>query len=120
MGSLKFKEAALAREARPRRPCGTCARPPPLPLRGPGGARGRRPYLRLPTVALLPFLDVPVPALAAAGRRPDVGQVEEAHAHALLQAGLQVLPAAAAEQHGEGVPAERTRQSVTGARRRLS
>lgn len=82
--------------------------PPPFSLLRPDRMRGRRPYLRLPTVTLLSFLDVPVATLAAAGGLPDVGQVEEAHAHALLQAGLQVLPAAAAEQHGEGVPAEET------------
>lgn len=63
-------------------------------------------YLRLPTVALLALFHVSVPALLAPEGRLHLRQVEKTHAHALLQAGLQVLPAAAAEHHGERVPAE--------------
>lgn len=61
-------------------------------------------HLRLPAVTLFSFLHVAVPTLAAPEGLLDLWQVEEAHPHAFLQAGLQVLPAAAAEHHGERVP----------------
>lgn len=70
--------------------------------------RTQVPYLWLPTVTLFSFFDISVPTLWAPKRLLNFWQVEEAHAHAFLQAGLQVLPAAAAEHHGEGVPAERS------------
>lgn len=72
-------------------------------------------YLWLPTVTLLSFLDISVPTLLAPERLPDLRQVKQAHAHALLQAGLQVPPAAAAEHHGERVPAEKSPTSAVSA-----
>lgn len=75
-------------------------------LQGTGGgvAAEIHTLLRLPTVALLALFHVSVPALLAPEGRLHLRQVEKTHAHALLQAGLQVLPAAAAEHHGERVP----------------
>lgn len=62
-------------------------------------------HLRFATVTLLSFFDISIPALLAPKGLRHFRQVKEAHTHALLQAGLQVLPAAAAEYHGERVPA---------------
>lgn len=75
-------------------------------LQGTGGgvAAEIHAFLWLPTVTLFSFFDISVPTLWAPKRLLNFWQVEEAHAHAFLQAGLQVLPAAAAEHHGEGVP----------------
>lgn len=64
-------------------------------------------YLWFPTVTFLSFFNVSVPALLAPEGLLHFRQVEQTHAHALLQAGLQVLPAAAAEHHGEREPAGR-------------
>lgn len=69
-------------------------------------------YLRLSAVTLLSLLHVSVPALLAPEGLGDFRQVEEAHAHALLQAGFQIFPAAAAEDHRERVPAEKGLPSV--------
>lgn len=61
-------------------------------------------FLRFPAVTLLSFFNISIPALLAPEGLLHFRQVEQTHAHALLQAGLQVLPAAAAEHHGEGEP----------------
>lgn len=71
---------------------------------GAGIAAETRTFLRLPAVTLFSFLHISVPTLPAPERLLDFRQVEETHPHAFLQAGLQVLPAAAAEHHGERVP----------------
>lgn len=68
-------------------------------------------YLRFPAVTLLAFFHVSIPTLLAPERLLDFWQVKEAHPHAFLQAGLQVLPAAAAEHHGERVPVEKSPDS---------
>lgn len=64
------------------------------------------PYLQLATVALLALLHVSVATLLPPIQHLDLGHVEQAHAHALLQAGGQVLLTAAAEHGREGVPAK--------------
>lgn len=69
-------------------------------------------HLQFAAVALLPLLHVAVTALLAAIEHLDLRHVEEAHAHALLEAGRQVLLAAAAEDGGEGVPEEGERRTA--------
>ena len=64
-----------------------------------------KPYLGLPAVALLSLLHVAVATLLPPVEHLDLGHVEQTHAHALLQAGRQVLLTAAAEHRGEGIPA---------------
>lgn len=65
-------------------------------------------YLWASTVTLLSLLHVSIPALLASERLLHFRQVKEAHSHAFLQAGLQVLLAATAEHHGEWEPVGKT------------
>ena len=61
-------------------------------------------YLQLSTVTLFSLLHVAVATLLPPVEHLDLGHVVQAHAHALLQTGCQVLLTAGAEHRGERVP----------------
>lgn len=62
-------------------------------------------HLKLSTVTLLALLHVAVATFLPAVEHLDLRHVEQTHPDAFLEAGRQVLLAAAAEHRGEGIPA---------------
>lgn len=64
----------------------------------------QRSHLKFSTVTLLSLLHVAVATLLSAIEHLDLGHVEQTHPHAFVEAGRQVLLAAAAEHRREGIP----------------
>lgn len=70
-------------------------------------------FLWFPAVTLFSLFHVAISTLPAPKGLLDLWQVEEAHPHPLLQASLQVLPATAAEHHGEREPGGRVHDAAS-------